>query len=169
MKLNVTEALHNPGRNIKFAFTKQWPSIVLNGDVVEFTNPMEAWGTCLYSGEGFFVRGSFNVDYRIRCAKCTQDFDTSIEADFSEEYSKEYIEQHPDRYIFEGDTILLDKMLMDNIHLQAPTRHVCRPECKGLCFVCGADLNVTDCGCDDKIDDNNPFNVLKDLFKDEEV
>jgi len=30
--------------------------------------------------------------------------------------------------------------------LEMPSRPVCRPDCKGLCLVCGQNLNEKDCG-----------------------
>ena len=51
---------------------------------------------------------------------------------------------------------------MDNFYLNLPLISVCKPDCKGLCPVCGANRNVTGCGCL-QTDTENPFSVLKDL------
>jgi uncharacterized protein len=32
--------------------------------------------------------------------------------------------------------------------LALPSRRLCREECKGLCPVCGADLNAGECACE---------------------
>ena len=36
---------------------------------------------------------------------------------------------------------------MDNLFLQLPLVSVCRPDCKGLCPVCGVNRNHTACAC----------------------
>jgi uncharacterized protein len=40
----------------------------------------------------------------------------------------------------------LTEVLRDLIMLALPGKHLCREDCRGLCPVCGADLNVQDCG-----------------------
>lgn len=53
-----------------------------------------------------------------------------------------------DEYIVtENDALDLDELAVSDMLLQMPTRLLCKEDCKGLCPVCGADLNVTDCGC----------------------
>ncbi len=43
-----------------------------------------------------------------------------------------------------------------------PMRVVCRDDCRGLCAVCGSDLNRGDCGCDRTVPDPR-LAVFKDL------
>ncbi len=52
-----------------------------------------------------------------------------------------------DAYLLEGDTVDLNEMVNDLILLSLPMRMLCREDCRGLCPVCGADLNQGSCGC----------------------
>ncbi len=56
----------------------------------------------------------------------------------------------------------LDALVSEDIFLAMPSRFLCRPDCKGLCSVCGADLNEGDCGCKPAADPR--WDALKDLF-----
>jgi uncharacterized protein len=47
---------------------------------------------------------------------------------------------------FDGKTIDLDPIVREQVLLALPVSVLCREECKGLCTVCGTDLNVKDCG-----------------------
>ena len=38
-------------------------------------------------------------------------------------------------------------LLKEQLQLEVPMRPLCRPDCKGLCPVCGAELNAGPCGC----------------------
>jgi uncharacterized protein len=38
-------------------------------------------------------------------------------------------------------------MVLEQIELAMPMRFVCREDCKGLCYKCGADLNEGACLC----------------------
>jgi uncharacterized protein len=51
----------------------------------------------------------------------------------------------------------------DELALGLPMAPLCRPDCRGLCPICGNDLNEDPCeGHGD--DSESPFAALKDLF-----
>ena len=71
--------------------------------------------------------------------------------------------------IREGDVIDLTQAFMDELFLQLPMVSLCKPDCKGLCPVCGVDLNRFRCDCAEKTR-NSAFDALKALsFEDKEV
>lgn len=63
------------------------------------------------------------------------------------------------------DTIDLKAVLTEQLQLQVPFQPLCREDCKGICFNCGADLNVGRCACA-KVTKANPFAALKELKRD---
>lgn len=65
---------------------------------------------------------------------------------------------------FSGETIDLAPLVRDTLLAAQPLSNVCREDCKGLCLVCGANLNQGDCGCDRFIPDPR-LAALKDFFK----
>lgn len=48
---------------------------------------------------------------------------------------------------FEGKQIDLREPLRELIMAELPGAVYCRPDCKGLCLECGANLNLGPCGC----------------------
>ena len=44
----------------------------------------------------------------------------------------------------------MDELVMTDVTLELPFQLLCREDCKGLCPVCGADLNETTCNCNTK-------------------
>jgi uncharacterized metal-binding protein YceD (DUF177 family) len=47
-----------------------------------------------------------------------------------------------------GTTVLrVEDIVREQALLEVPIRPLCRPDCRGLCPRCGADLNAGDCGC----------------------
>jgi uncharacterized protein len=48
---------------------------------------------------------------------------------------------------FEGGKVDVEEVLREQVLLEVPFTHVCRPDCKGLCPQCGEDLNAGPCGC----------------------
>lgn len=62
----------------------------------------------------------------------------------------------------EGMKLDVDGLVSEDIYLAIPTRFLCKEDCKGLCCVCGADLNDGPCGCK-KITDPR-WDALKSLL-----
>lgn len=54
---------------------------------------------------------------------------------------------------YEGKFIDLDPIVREQVLLALPGYPVCQEGCKGLCSVCGGNLNERDCGCDRHVPD----------------
>ena len=65
----------------------------------------------------------------------------------------------------EDGHIDLQPLIREYALLEVPINPICKPDCKGLCPVCGEDLNQVDCGHKD-IARESPFSALKDLLED---
>lgn len=49
--------------------------------------------------------------------------------------------------ILDGEAIDLSELVRQLLVLNLPARSLCRPDCRGLCAQCGADLNHGECRC----------------------
>lgn len=56
----------------------------------------------------------------------------------------------------------LDPILREQIVLEEPIQHLCRPDCRGLCPHCGVNLNQQSCDCHEE-HTSSPFAVLKSI------
>ena len=54
--------------------------------------------------------------------------------------------------LYHGDLLELDTVVTDAVVLGVDIRILCKDDCKGLCPICGADLNEGDCGCKPETD-----------------
>ena len=54
---------------------------------------------------------------------------------------------------FDGRQIDLGAIAREQILLAMPMDVVCKEDCRGLCSVCGQDLNAKECGCQRKVTD----------------
>ncbi len=110
------------------------------------------------------VKGSFTV----LCARCTKEMIKTFDIDFTEMLvnSTDDVSDKDAVLVFEGHEIDLDDIIESNILVNLSLKYLCSEDCKGLCPVCGADRNVTDCGCGkDEIDPR--MAGLKNLLIDE--
>jgi uncharacterized protein len=62
----------------------------------------------------------------------------------SASFDVESVEEEP----FDGRSVDLGGILREQILLALPMDLLCREDCKGLCPVCGKDLNQEACGCE---------------------
>lgn len=57
----------------------------------------------------------------------------------------------------------IDSLISEDIYLSIPSRFLCKTDCKGLCSVCGKDLNEGSCTCKKATDPR--WDALKGLFE----
>ena len=53
-----------------------------------------------------------------------------------------------DRMDIEDDVADLTEMIRDTLIASQPIRNLCKEDCKGLCPICGVNLNESECDCD---------------------
>jgi uncharacterized protein len=68
----------------------------------------------------------------------------------------------PELDFYTGEEIFLEQYFEDQLILDLPLTVTCSDNCKGLCSICGGNLNQKQCDCL-KETGNSPFSVLKDL------
>jgi len=63
---------------------------------------------------------------------------------------------------YQGEGLLLEDVLREQILLALPLKAICREDCKGLCPYCGKNLNVEQCSCAAPAEDPR-WSALKDI------
>lgn len=147
LKIKITDLMKTPGKPFDFEFEYFPEGVYVNGEYIRFDGGVGVSATCVYTGENYNLTGTIKGRYRTVCDRCAADVGGSFDIAFNEEYATCEDLSHPDRYIFDGREIDLVKMVEDNIILAMPMKHLCRPDCRGLCAVCGCDLNAQQCDC----------------------
>ena len=89
--------------------------------------------------------------------------------DFDERFVREPGEDD-ECYAYSGEALDIGQMVLDNLFLNLPVYSKCSEDCKGLCPVCGCDLNTVQCSCVIEDAKENPFAALDQLlYHDKEV
>jgi uncharacterized protein len=63
---------------------------------------------------------------------------------------------------YQGEGLLLEEALREQVLLALPLKAVCREDCKGLCPHCGKNLNEGQCSCAEPVDDLR-WSALKEI------
>jgi uncharacterized protein len=54
---------------------------------------------------------------------------------------------------YQGESLLLEDALREQVLLAVPLKTLCREDCKGLCPHCGKNLNESQCSCAEQRED----------------
>ena len=96
--------------------------------------------------QGMLVQAGFRGKVQVECVRCLADFLQPIEAMFSELYAfKTNAVTESGLILPEDSNIDLDPLAREYLLLEIPISPLCKPDCKGLCVVCGEDLNLRTC------------------------
>ena len=164
MELNVAAELKLCGKVRNVHLSESYPDLVLSNGAVVLEGPVVVDAGCSFDGEGVSLVGTLSSKVRMNCTKCNEEIVEEFSIPFAERFLRvsEAEAEEQDCYSFAGEKLDLDRMVQDLIVLNAPMYGVCREDCKGLCPVCGSNLNNTQCSCQME-DDDNPFAALKGL------
>ena len=108
-------------------------------------------------GRKLNLKGEADLELEIPCARCLNPVPYRLELRFEYETGIDETE-----YI-DGYNLDVDQLIHDEALLVWPERVLCREDCKGLCSICGHDLNKGPCGCEDTAADPRMAKIL-DIF-----
>jgi uncharacterized protein len=101
--------------------------------------------------DGIAVSGDVQATIHLVCSRCLIEFDQQLDVSINEVF---YFSTPEDEgYEVEGRTIDLEPLLRDVLVLAIPIRPLHTKACKGICAICGADLNEFDCGHREEVAD----------------
>jgi uncharacterized protein len=96
---------------------------------------------------GVSVQGTLSAPWVGECRRCLSRASGTLRLPVFEHFTVGG--DGSDTYPLVGDELDLEPMIRDAVVLELPQAPLCRPGCRGLCPVCGADRNVESCSCED--------------------
>lgn len=103
-------------------------------------------------GETLDLRGRIHGTAVTVCARCAGEARVELDVPFrlvaKEQEDDEAVVDDEDLVYYEGKVLDLADALRQLVLVSVPMAPLCREACRGLCPVCGADLNVETCECD---------------------
>ncbi len=99
--------------------------------------------------DGVVADGDLEAFTQQQCTRCLEEYRQPLQIQFTEMFvfhpngEDQEILEHP----LPPDAFIdLTPLIRDYALLDIPIRHLCSADCKGLCPVCGTNLNEEDCG-----------------------
>jgi uncharacterized protein len=103
-----------------------------------------------HTNPGAYLAGAADARVEATCSRCLTPIEAPVHANFAEQYyarfgvrSGEPLGDAPTDAKTIGSDFKIDltPLLREELILATPLAPLCRPDCKGLCEVCGEDLN----------------------------
>lgn len=107
--------------------------------------------------EQFRLAGDVKTVLELPCSRCLEPFRSPVDAHFDLRYQprshnagegeREIEEDDLTTAFYENDEIDLGQLMQEQFYLSLPMKPLCREDCRGLCPVCGKNLNRETCDC----------------------
>jgi uncharacterized protein len=109
------------------------------------------------TSNGVIIGGKVDGQWRLHCSRCLESVDFPVSDSFRiflnrsapEVYDKSLdLElENLDESEIAGDDLDLGFIIREQMLLHLPMKSLCREDCRGLCPVCGQNLNIAECSC----------------------
>jgi uncharacterized protein len=125
-------------------------------------------------GQIVAVTGGFEATAHLLCGRCLEPLVTRVTPGVDLQIMPQPSGRHGEIELgrddlevdfYQGDVLDIGGLLRSETDLALPMKPLCRPDCRGLCPVCGGNKNVTECRCDPRGPDPRlaPLEALRRL------
>ncbi len=147
------------------------------GSELRLTSPVRGAARLLRTQNGILVRGDLTTSVEIDCSRCLEPIERQMTIALDEEFRPSvHIATGARLEAPEDDALRIDeRQILDLteaarqcIETMLPLQPLCSPSCRGLCSVCGLNLNHGSCTCNaDVAPAGGPLAALASLIDNE--
>ena len=164
MLLDLKPILVTPGASLPFETHEKLSDLVF-GSCKPAAKPVLAYGKVRNTAGVLELTGELTTTLHGVCDRCASEFTRAVQIPIHAVLvSEEELEQAEDEWVFgihDGCADLTD-IITTAFVLNMDSQLLCRPDCKGVCFRCGKNLNEGPCGC--RKEPDSRFAVLQQLL-----
>jgi uncharacterized protein len=156
MKIDLTN-IPSEGKEVDFILKPDWWKPDLDEDrIMGLETPLSARIKMYPAGEKIAVEGFLSTRLLLRCDRCLEPYGWDLSKDFriylsissfKGELEVELLEDDLNIDFIDGNFLDPDQIIKEQLILNVPMQTLCTMECKGLCPMCGCNLNMTGCSC----------------------
>jgi uncharacterized protein len=118
------------------------------------------------------LNGDVAATFEVGCARCLEPVVLNVQRNFDLLYRPQgsdageaeipVTSTEAEISYYQGEGLLLEDALREQVLLSLPVKTICREDCKGLCPHCGRNLNFEQCSCAEPLEDPR-WSALKDI------
>ena len=150
--LNVAELLRTPGLERHLELESSTTELGLDEDPRLVPGPVLLDLHLGVLSDGIVLRGTVTSAWTGECRRCLAAIGGPLVLDVQELYQNRVTD--PEAFPIEQDQLDLRPMAREVLLIDAPAAPLCRPDCAGICPVCGGNRNEDPCTCETTPVDN---------------
>ncbi len=168
MFVNLTDVLRDEDKTVTMRIEPEIEEVTVGGETFPVISKMPFNLTLTNIGKGKAqVTGSGEITFLMHCSRCLKDVERTLNISVDRTVlSPDMItspEQSDDQEYVNGYQMDIEELLYSEIVINWPMKVLCKPDCRGICRLCGQDLNTGTCDCDTFVPDPR-MAVIKDIF-----
>ncbi len=168
MTINISEILANPSVIREYTVEPSFESLNIRQGSYPVSRKAPFVLTVSREADKLHVSGETELHLLIPCDRCLDEVDTAfpirIDYRWNPAQGADGAEDVDEITFMDGCILDVDKMISDEIVVALPTKVLCKEDCKGLCSVCGQNLNHGSCNCDRQVPDPR-MAAIRDIFQ----
>ena len=164
MKINIASVLRNDGASKTFSGNVDLGTVDYMGSRLQFISPVSIEGRVYSIGGALEISAIITGEYKTECSRCSQPITEKLSGELFESLDSDFSDIDEECINVSGNVIDISGSVEACIFENIPLQPLCREECKGLCPVCGIDLNKNECNCETKVYDPR-FAIFRKLSK----
>lgn len=167
MLLNLTDVFTSEGKDRRESLLFEPETVSYMGEEYDILEKSPIQLTLSNVGTGkVLVDGKLTLCLDMPCDRCLKSVKVPLTVNFMQEvYAPDALpqEEQDAQSFVEGYELDVEALVKSEILVNMPVKVLCKPDCKGICKVCGHDLNEGECGCDTFVPDPR-MAAIKDIF-----
>ncbi len=152
MILDLSDIIKNDTDAMAVSCEIDLSGVEFMGEDFLFSSPLHMEGVLRNNTKNLELKAVITGKMQVRCARCAKPFETDVNFKLSEILLREDGEISPDSdaVVFSGYSVDLTEIVTNNFFMNVSGRYLCKDDCKGLCPICGSDLNEGECTCNNE-------------------
>lgn len=168
MLINLSDVLSADHKTVSHTVPVEMTELKTDFGVFKVQSAEELDLKITHEKEGkLYIEGATSMVIAIPCDRCLKDVPTEFELDFQKSIDLNddtEAEELDEKNYIDGYNLDVYKLLFNEILVGWPMKVLCSEDCKGICSVCGQNLNEATCDCE-STDLDPRMSVIRDVFK----
>ena len=168
MFINLSDVFLSAGRPLEVSCPIEMTEVqngyegfsILEKSELKLTGTHKSKGRAVITGTAYVVMD-------MACDRCLAPVPVRIDLEFERDVYSPEVDAGDDAEdnldIMEGYQLNVENLVFNEILMNWPMKVLRKADCKGICKMCGKDLNLGECGCDTFVPDPR-MAVIKDIF-----
>ena len=129
-----------------------------------FSGPVRVQGEVRAAADMVVLRATVFFRFESACDRCAEPLSRDMKTEMEHTLVTSLNDEENDELVLVDKYCLaLDELVQTDVLLNLPSKNLCREDCRGLCPMCGKNLNEGLCGCRREAVDPR-LEVLKQLI-----